>query len=517
MKKLYAYLIVCLLLLSVAVKPVFADTAIKTGVTTVEGEYDEDEYDYTLSYTAEEAGIYKLTFDQNVKVLSITKGNVTDEIPYTYINKELYVKMDLKGAYTIEVTSTKKKLNVNVALDQDVQGDLKVNLSNATKTLKYYEDGGCDVSFVYDVSFHEDDEIIYKGVRYTAKVVDDKLVFTNGKEALDAKALSIVSDQDNEWSIGKNKITVVYYGNTYDAEVDVIENDIQSIKFTGKKITAEYEDTDKGEEQGDLDDETYFEYDILKFSNGDKLKVVRSNSTKTYTYKNGLWKSGKDTLHKDSVYFEDTQLENHFTIGDNKVNVCFGGKKSEVTVTILPQTSINAVNATRKYMSYSRKKQTVKLDAFCKYGKVTYKSLTKNVTVSKNGVVTLPKQFSGKAVIVVSSSQNKTKTKTYKAQSKKVYVIVPSKAPMTLTKSSRHAIRVMWQTKPYSGYQIRYSRSKRFRRARYRRIAGRNVRTVALRKLKRHSRYYVQMRTYKTKDGKRYYSKWSRVKSIRTK
>ena len=38
-----------------------------------------------------------------------------------------------------------------------------------------------------------------------------------------------------------------------------------------------------------------------------------------------------------------------------------------------------------------------------------------------------------------------------------------------------------------------------------------------IKKLKAKKKYYVQVRTYKTVSGKKYYSKWSKKKTVKTK
>ena len=65
-----------------------------------------------------------------------------------------------------------------------------------------------------------------------------------------------------------------------------------------------------------------------------------------------------------------------------------------------------------------------------------------------------------------------------------------------------------------SGYQIRYSRYKNFKKSKYK-TTGRT--TYAIKKLSRKKSYYVKVRAYKMIDGKKYYGTYSSYKKIKIK
>ena len=79
---------------------------------------------------------------------------------------------------------------------------------------------------------------------------------------------------------------------------------------------------------------------------------------------------------------------------------------------------------------------------------------------------------------------------------------------------------VKWRerTKQISGYQIEYSTSKSFpdSKSERKRITDRETVTKKITGLKAETRYYVRVRTYKTVDGERFYSKWSDYKYVKT-
>lgn len=79
---------------------------------------------------------------------------------------------------------------------------------------------------------------------------------------------------------------------------------------------------------------------------------------------------------------------------------------------------------------------------------------------------------------------------------------------------------VRWkkQTSLTSGYQIQYSSSKEFASGRTVTVGKNTVVRKVIGGLKSGRTYYVRVRTLKkTADGKKYYSGWSKVLSIKVK
>ncbi|MBQ6392528.1 MAG: fibronectin type III domain-containing protein [Eubacterium sp.] len=67
------------------------------------------------------------------------------------------------------------------------------------------------------------------------------------------------------------------------------------------------------------------------------------------------------------------------------------------------------------------------------------------------------------------------------------------------------------------GYQIRYSLKSSMAGAKSKTLAGASKTSVKIKKLKAKKKYYVQIRSYKTVGGKKYYSAWSAKKTVKTK
>ena len=84
--------------------------------------------------------------------------------------------------------------------------------------------------------------------------------------------------------------------------------------------------------------------------------------------------------------------------------------------------------------------------------------------------------------------------------------------------AKKKALKVTWKKKAgVNGYQLRYSTSKKFKKAKTVTIKKAKTTAKTIKKLKAKKKYYVRIRTYITVDGKKYYSKWSKVKSKKTK
>lgn len=85
---------------------------------------------------------------------------------------------------------------------------------------------------------------------------------------------------------------------------------------------------------------------------------------------------------------------------------------------------------------------------------------------------------------------------------------------ITSVKAKSKAFTVKWKKKSgITGYQIQYSTNSKFKKGN-KSIKIKNAKTISkkITKLKAAKKYYVRIRTYKGKK----YSKWSKVKSIKT-
>lgn len=79
-------------------------------------------------------------------------------------------------------------------------------------------------------------------------------------------------------------------------------------------------------------------------------------------------------------------------------------------------------------------------------------------------------------------------------------------------------MKVFWKKiKGVSGYQIQYSISRKFKKAKKITIKKAKITSKSIKKLKAKKKYYVRIRTYIVVNGKEKYSNWSKTKSKKTK
>ena len=69
-----------------------------------------------------------------------------------------------------------------------------------------------------------------------------------------------------------------------------------------------------------------------------------------------------------------------------------------------------------------------------------------------------------------------------------------------------------------SGYEIQLATDKKFKKNKKTITIKKQKTTKAtVKKLKAKKKYYVRVRTYKTVNGKKVYSAWSKIKTVKTK
>mgnify|MGYP004604774743 CR=1 FL=1 len=131
-----------------------------------------------------------------------------------------------------------------------------------------------------------------------------------------------------------------------------------------------------------------------------------------------------------------------------------------------------------------------------KYYTVTWKN-NKNVGTA-SATVTLKGKYAG------------TITKTFK--------IVPKATALSGVSALSKGFKVNWraQTAQTTGYQVQYSVNKNFKSPVTKTVASCKTRTLTVKKLSAGKRYYVRIRTYRTAGGKKYYSAWSKAKTVTT-
>lgn len=118
-------------------------------------------------------------------------------------------------------------------------------------------------------------------------------------------------------------------------------------------------------------------------------------------------------------------------------------------------------------------------------------------------------------VTTPSTTQPTTKPST----TKNTKTVKPKKTSIKKLSKGKKKFTVTWaKVSGVKGYQIQYSSDKKFKKNNKSVTVTKQKSTKAtVKKLKSKKKYYVRVRTYKTVNGKKIYSSWSKVKSVKTK
>lgn len=226
----------------------------------------------------------------------------------------------------------------------------------------------------------------------------------------------------------------------------------------------------------------------------------------------------KELYNRSAVFKEGIDYNVSFDkdlINAGKVHVTVTGiGKYKGTVhnsfTIYPVSSkITAQNMT---LDQGTKKYPVITDAVTD-GNITLKSSnSKVVKVSGTNIIPVSP---GKATVTIIAE----KGRNYKASKKTVTVTVRplTVSGLSLKSTLKGQATVSWTSaKSVSGYQIYYSQNSNMKGAESV-TAKSTAKSAILENLASKKKYYIRIRTYKTVNGKKYYSSWSAVKSVTVK
>ena len=106
-----------------------------------------------------------------------------------------------------------------------------------------------------------------------------------------------------------------------------------------------------------------------------------------------------------------------------------------------------------------------------------------------------------------------TKPETAKPQS-----TTPAKTKVQKISTGKKSITVKWKKiSNISAYQVQIATNKKFTKNKKTFKVSKKSTKVKIKNLKAKKKYYVRVRSYKTVNGKRNYSKWSAIKTVKTK
>lgn len=119
----------------------------------------------------------------------------------------------------------------------------------------------------------------------------------------------------------------------------------------------------------------------------------------------------------------------------------------------------------------------------------------------------------------VPSTTQPTSTQTKPSTTKNTETVKPKKTSIKKLSKGKKKFTVTWsKISGVKGYQIQYSTDKKFKKNNKSVTVTKQKTTKAtVKNLESKKKYYVRVRTYKTVNGKKVYSSWSKVKSVKTK
>ena len=100
--------------------------------------------------------------------------------------------------------------------------------------------------------------------------------------------------------------------------------------------------------------------------------------------------------------------------------------------------------------------------------------------------------------------------------------IVPKSTSISRVSALRKGFKLSWkkQKTQTTGYQIQYSTSKKFKKAKAVNVSKNKTTSKYIKKLSSKKKYYVRVRTYKkvkiNGKTKKVYSSWSKTKTVKT-
>ena len=183
-----------------------------------------------------------------------------------------------------------------------------------------------------------------------------------------------------------------------------------------------------------------------------------------------------------------------------KCNGC-GAVKQKSVIYAPQKVELSATDCT-----YNKKEQKPSVKVLDSQGKVIPAA---NYTVTYNNNKNI-----GKATVTVTF-----KGSTYEGSMNQTFNINPVKTKFSKVKAAKKKITVKWKKvkKNITGYQIQYSMDSDFAKAKTVTVKGAKKTSKTISKLKSKKKYYVRIRTYKTVNGTKYYSEWSKAKKVKVK
>ena len=248
-----------------------------------------------------------------------------------------------------------------------------------------------------------------------------------------------------------------------------------------------------------------------------KVSNVKLSST-SYTY-NGKTKTPSVTVKdnkgrklKNGTDYTVKYSSGRKNVGKYAVKVTFKGNYSgtvKKTFKINPAKVSNVKLSSTSY-TYNGKTKTPSVTVKDSKGRKLKKGTNYTVKYSSG------RKNVGRYAVKVTFKGNYTGSKTV------YYYIVPKSTSISRVSALRKGFKLSWkkQKTQTTGYQIQYSTSKKFKKAKAVNVSKNKTTSKYIKKLSSKKKYYVRVRTYKkvkiNGKTKKVYSSWSKTKTVKT-
>ena len=246
-----------------------------------------------------------------------------------------------------------------------------------------------------------------------------------------------------------------------------------------------------------------------------RIKAV-SLSSSSYTYDGSAKKPGVTVTDANGAKIASSNYSvaysNNVKKGTATATVTFKGNYSgtvKKTFKINPAKVSNIKLSSTSY-TYNGKTKTSSVTVKDSKGRKLKKGTDYTVKYSSG------RKNVGKYAVKVTFKGNYTGSKTV------YYYIVPKSTSISRVSALRKGFKLSWkkQKTQTTGYQIQYSTSKKFKKAKAVNVSKNKTTSKYIKKLSSKKKYYVRVRTYKkvkiNGKTKKVYSSWSKTKTVKT-
>lgn len=325
-----------------------------------------------------------------------------------------------------------------------------------------------------------------------------------------SKNLSDVMDSDARVFVNHVEQSALYTTNVNEIKKDLIfQTDFCSIQGHGQ-LTEEVFGFDAGHVNVCTE---CMSFDGISQHNMVQVKAVEKEPTCT---KDG-WSREECSVCK-RTYFPAIKATGHSYTQTSKVTPATLSQNGKVVTTYTCKHGDDSYSETKTI--YAPKTFELSKTAYTYNGKVNKPAVTVKDSQGKTipqSSYTVSNAGDGKSVgtqkLTITLKGEYSGTKTL------AYTINPKGVSLKTVKANNKGFAAKWkkQAAQTTGYQIQYSTSKNFAAAKIVTVKKKKTTTAKVKKLQAKTKYYVRIRTYKTADGKKYYSTWSRAKNVTTK